>query len=199
MEIVVHRVNTVAGLQDLPLDYGAEIDIRAHGRELILHHEPYETGEQLADYLDHYRHGLLVLNIKSDGIEDDVVEMVQGRGIARYFLLDVEFPYISRSSRRGETDAAIRYSEDEDIATVKKFVDKAEWVWVDCVTHLPLTEKMVEDLRPFKTCLVCPERWGRPGDIPVYQAQMRGLGFEPDAVMTARAHARDWLEGLKRD
>ena len=92
MEIVVHRVNTVAGLQDLPSDYGAEIDIRAHGRELILHHEPYETGEQLADYLDHYRHGLLVLNIKSDGIEDDVVEMVQRRGIARYFLLDVEFP-----------------------------------------------------------------------------------------------------------
>ncbi|MDA0323520.1 MAG: hypothetical protein O2923_12515 [Verrucomicrobia bacterium] len=197
MEIVVHRANTVAELEAVPPDYGAEIDIRVQGRELILHHEPYQTGERLSDYLDHYRHGLLVLNIKSDGIEDDVVEMVQQRGIARYFLLDVEFPYISRSSRRAKTDAAIRYSEDEDIATVKNFIGKAEWVWIDCVTHLPLTATIVEDLKPFKTCLVCPERWGRPGDIPVYQEQMRSLGFEPDAVMTAIGYAPAWIGDFK--
>lgn len=192
MEIVVHRVNTVSALAELPQEYGAEIDIRAHGRDLILHHEPYESGDRLDDYLDQYHHGLLVLNIKTDGIEDDVIGMVRERGIERYFLLDVEFPYISRSARRGKTDAAIRFSEDEDIATVKNFSGIAEWVWVDCVTELPLTPEIVEDLRPFKTCLVCPERWGRAGDILRYANLMHGLEFWPDAVMTALSCVSAW-------
>ncbi|MDA1088670.1 MAG: hypothetical protein O2901_16870 [Verrucomicrobia bacterium] len=79
---------------------------------------------------------------------------------------------------------------------MKNFIGKAEWVWIDCVTHLPLSPTIVEDLKPFKTCLVCPERWGRPQDIPAYRHQMNSLNFHPNAVMTSQACAPQWTTPL---
>ena len=60
MQIVIHRVNTVAGLLELPSEFGVELDVRSAGGELILHHDPHQGGERFADYLEYYRHGLMV-------------------------------------------------------------------------------------------------------------------------------------------
>ena len=114
-EIVIHRVNKIKDLLEIPNNYGCEIDIRSFGDKLILNHEPYQDGELLSNYLDSYNHGLLVLNIKESGIENDVLDLVKSKGIKKYFLLDVEFPYIYKYSRLGERAIAIRYSEDEPI------------------------------------------------------------------------------------
>ena len=46
------------------MEYGTEIDIRAYGSELILSHEPFQSGENFNAYLDEYKNGTLVLNIK---------------------------------------------------------------------------------------------------------------------------------------
>ena len=81
MEIIAHRINTVKELRVVPEDYGTEIDVRAFGNELILNHEPFETGERLEEYLDEYKHGTLVLNIKEAGIEDKVISLVKRRKI----------------------------------------------------------------------------------------------------------------------
>ena len=64
MEIVIHRVNTLAKLQSVPVQFGCEIDIRAAGSELVLHHEPFMDGILLTNFLENYRHGLLILNVK---------------------------------------------------------------------------------------------------------------------------------------
>ena len=61
MELVAHRINTVAGLADLPRDMGAEIDLRADRGRLILHHEPHLPGDDFEAFLDAWEHGLLVL------------------------------------------------------------------------------------------------------------------------------------------
>lgn len=194
MEIVIHRVNTIDQLNEIPTEYGCEIDIRAYGSELILNHEPFQHGERLVDYLDEYRHGLLVLNIKEAGIEDAVLNKVRQRGIDRHFLLDVEFPYIYRAARAGERAIAMRYSEDESIETVLKYKGMVDWVWIDTNTRLPLDETIVEELRGFRTCLVCPERWGRPRDISDYKQKLTELNVEVDAVMTARDTESQWLK-----
>jgi hypothetical protein len=192
MEIVVHRVNTVEALKAVRRRYGAEIDIRADGSTLILNHNPFEGGERFVDFLECYEHGLLVLNIKEAGIETEVLRLVRERGVKRCFLLDVEFPYIYQASRRGVRNIAIRYSEDESIETALKYAGKVDWVWIDTNTRLPLDGAVVERLKPFHTCLVCPERWGRPRDISRYAAQMKAIGFWPDAVMTELGHAEEW-------
>jgi hypothetical protein len=194
VKIVVHRVNTVAYLQTIPTEYGAEIDIRADSSRLILNHEPTPDGELLIDFLTEYRHGLLVLNIKEAGIEDEVLRLVRERGVAEHFLLDVEFPYMHRAARRGERAFALRYSEEESIETVRHYIGRADWVWIDTFTRLPLDSATVAALTPFRTCLVCPERWGRPHDIPGYKREMARLRFEPHAVMTTMHYATIWAD-----
>jgi len=194
MDISIHRINTISGLRPVPREFGTEIDIRADGSTLILNHEPFLGGERLIDYLDEYRHGLLILDIKETGVEDEVLRLIRERGISRYFLLDVEFPYIFRASRKGERAIALRYSEEESIETVLHYRDKVDWVWIDTITQLPLDPGMVSHLAGFKTCLVCPDRWGRPYDILVYAQAMRSLEFWPSAVMTSFPTAKEWVK-----
>ena len=192
MEIVIHRVNTLENLRRIPEEFGAEIDIRAYGSKLILNHEPFQSGLKLEEFLREYQHGLLVLNIKEAGIESKVLELVSRYKIKSFFLLDVEFPYIYRASREGCSQIAMRYSEDEPIESAQKFAGILEWVWIDTNTQLPLSMPICHSLTNFKTCLVCPERWGRPKDIPVYRRKMLELAFEPTAVMTSLDSASQW-------
>jgi hypothetical protein len=196
MEIVAHRINLINELLKVPVKYGCEIDIRSQGSKLILNHEPYLSGDSLVDYLDNYKHGLLVLNIKEAGIENDVLHLVRERNIPSFFLLDVEFPYLFRASRLGERAIAVRFSEDEPIELVynyKKFVD---WVWVDTNTKLPLDSNNTNVLSSMQTCLVCPERWGRPNDIIPYRKSMKYLGFNPNAVMTNLKYTHLWEQEI---
>ena len=194
MQIVAHRINTVERLRRIPQHWGVELDLRADGSELILNHDPFKGGERFVDYLAEYRHGLMVLNIKEAGIEDEVLRLVRERGVRDCFLLDVEFPYLYRAARKGERAIAVRYSEDECIETVLKYKGRVDWVWIDTISKLPLDAKVVEQLRGFKTCLVCPERWSRPQDIPIYRKRLAELGMQIDAVMTAEAHVAAWME-----
>lgn len=192
MDFVIHRVNTLAVLRTVQPWQGVEVDVRTDGREIVLNHEPFEGGERLEDFLSHYHHGILVLNMKEAGIENETLSMVRRMNVKRFFLLDVEFPYIYRATRQGERAIAIRYSEDESIETVLKYRSRLDWVWIDVNTRLPLTAPIAQQLAPFKTCLVCPERWGRPEDIETYAIRMRELGFWPDAVMTSSACCELW-------
>ena len=86
MEFIIHKINTIKGLNQIPKEYGCEIDIRTDGSRLILNHDPFTSGDFLTDYLDEYDNATLVLNIKESGIEDYVLEEVKKRGIKSYFL-----------------------------------------------------------------------------------------------------------------
>ena len=194
MEIVAHRINSIEALARVPESFGAEIDLRADGSRIVLHHDPLVGGTDFDAWLEHYRHGLLVLNIKEAGIEDEVLRRVRSKGISQCFLLDVEFPYLYRASRAGERAIAIRYSEDEPIELVDRYRGRVDWVWIDTNTRLPLDAAVAARLTGMNTCLVCPERWGRPEDIPAYQTRMDAIGFKPDAVMTALRHAPLWQQ-----
>ena len=148
MEFIIHRINKILDLKRIPTQYGTEIDIRSHGSNLILNHDPFLNGEKLVDYLDEYKNGTLVLNVKEHGIEDDVLRLIRERPLIKsYFLLDVEFPYLYKSSRLGEKNIAIRFSEDESIETVKNYIEMVDWVWIDTNSYLPIdnSNKIVLD------------------------------------------------------
>ena len=194
LEITIHRVNTLNELRDIPKEYGTEIDIRACGSNLILNHEPFQSGELFGNYLDEYTHGTLILNIKEAGIEDEVLRQVRlHHQIKSYFLLDVEFPYLYRASRNGESSIAVRFSEDESIETVEKYVDMVDWIWIDTNTKLPLDKNNIPIINKMKNCLVCPEHWGRPLDIEIYKKILHDLDFNLDAVMTSMPYVSKWL------
>ena len=196
MDIVAHRINLINELSKVPMKYGCEIDIRSQDSKLILNHEPYLSGDSLVDYLDNYKHGLLVLNIKEAGIEDDVLQLVRERKIPSFFLLDVEFPYLYKASRLGERAIAVRFSEDEPIELVYNYNKLVDWVWLDTNTKLPIDSNNTTILSSMQTCLVCPERWGRANDIIPYRQSMKSLGFNPNAVMTNLNYIHLWEQDI---
>ena len=62
---IIHRVNKNADLKNISLDMGVEVDIRSKGNELIIHHDPFENGEKFEDWLIHYNHKFLILNVSN--------------------------------------------------------------------------------------------------------------------------------------
>ena len=162
LETIIHRVNEISRLKEIPIGYGVEIDIRAFGSKLILNHEPFESGDLFEDYLAEYEKGTIVLNIK-EAIENEELRLVREAQITSYFLLDVEYPYILQSdASEGPLDIAVRFSEQETIQNVSCQQGRLNWVWIDCVTKNPVEMEHISILSNFKNCLVCPSRWGRP-------------------------------------
>ncbi len=201
MLIICHRINTIEELKKIPKEYGVEIDIRGYGNKLLLNHDIIDNPEkydELEEYLRNFNHAFIVFNIKEAGYEQKVIDLAEKYGIKEYFLLDVEFPFIYRATRKDRfRKIAVRYSEAEPIESVEaQFSKKGEplldWVWIDTNTKLPLDENIVRRLSAFKTCLVCPERWGRPEDIENYANKINELGFNLDAVMTNMKYAEKW-------
>ena len=191
MEFIIHRINTIKELKQIPKEYGCEIDIRTDGSRLILNHDPFTSGDFLTDYLDEYNHGTLVLNIKESGIEDIVLEEVKKRGIKSFFLLDVEFPYLFSAIKKGERNIAVRFSEKEPIENVFIFKDKLDWVWIDTITKLPINKSNHNVLKSFKTCLVCPSRWGRDNEIKKTKEQL--FQFDINFIMTENKFINNWI------
>jgi hypothetical protein len=194
MEIIIHRINSIKKLKKIPKNFGVEIDLRVYKSKIILNHEPFKSGDTLDDFLKNYNHGTLILNIKELGIEDQVIKKVKRTKIRSYFLLDVEFPYIFKSIKDRQKNIAIRFSEKESIDTAKMLCKNFKWLWIDTVTRLPLNKKNLDIVKKFKSCVVCPERWGRTSDIEKYKKKMNYLNFKPNAVMTSLKCSQKWLD-----
>lgn len=167
MILVNHRVNTIAELQGTPKECGVEIDIRPYNNRLILNHEPFVDGEDLEAFLQNYYHKLLILNVKSEGIEKNVFDLVNKYNIQDYFFLDITFPFMIKYINQGWSKMALRYSEYESIETCLVLKGKIEWVFVDNFTRLPLENDSFNLLKKyFKLCIVSPELLKRSGEIP---------------------------------
>lgn len=194
MEIIIHRINKIKELKKISNNFGTEIDIRANGSKLILNHEPHLIGDKFEDYLENYKNKTLVINIKEAGIENEVLKIVKNYSIKSYFLLDVEMPYLYRVSKKKFNNIAVRFSEYEDIKLSEYFVDKVKWIWIDTVTKLPINKYNLKIIKKFKSCLVCPERWGRSNDIKKFKLKLNYLQYKPSAIMTDIKFASEWLK-----
>lgn len=195
MEFIAHRVNTRAELEKLPPEYGVEIDLRdSSAGHIHMAHDPFVIGERFEEYLKCYRHGTMILNIKSERIENRIRPMLQQYGISKYFFLDSSFPMIYAMSSLGERNIALRYSEYEGIDTLITMAGKVNWVWVDCFTKLPLDRARYMQIRDlgYKLCLVSPELQGRPKDIETYKSKLNSYDIEFDAICTKQHNIGRW-------
>lgn len=190
MKIIAHRRNTIAELQATPVDHGVELDLRSSGDELHIHHDPFNRGESFERWLDHYRHGTLILNVKEEGLEARLIALMAARGIQDYFFLDQSFPFLIKWAWKGERRSAVRVSEYESIDTALSLAGMVEWVWVDCFTRFPLDGDQARRLTEagLKLCLVSPELHGRDADteVPALRDLLEREGISAEAVCTKR-------------
>lgn len=192
MKIIIHRVNKIKELRTISTKYGVEIDIRSYGKKLVLNHEPAASGDELEKYLKNFSHSILIANIKEAGIENKVLKLIKKYRVKKYFLLDVEFPFIYNASNSGEKNISIRFSEKESIETVKNFVNKVNYVWIDTFTKFPINKKNLSILNKFHKCLVSPDRWNRPEDIKKYKKIIFDQKIKIESVMTSKKYIDVW-------
>jgi hypothetical protein len=194
MEYISHRINKVEDLIKLPTNYGVELDLRDMGDEIVISHDPYVGGECFEDYLKHYHHGTMILNIKSERIEHRVLEMIQKADVKTYFFLDASFPMIFLLSSQGESNIALRFSEYEGMDTIRNMAGRVNWVWVDCFTRFPLERAAFDEMKSlgYKLCLVSPELQGRDADIEAYKVICKERGIVFDAICTKTYNISRW-------
>lgn len=192
MEIIIHRVNSLKKLKQVPKKYGVEIDVRSFGSKLILNHEPKLKGQFLNDYLDNYNNGTIIFNLKEAGIEKEIILLAKKFKIKSFFLLDVEHPFIITSKKEHKKYLSVRFSEFEPIQLASKFRKFTSWIWIDTVNKLPLSYKEINIVKNFKSCLVSPERWNRKKDIKKYINYFKNKNFFPNAVMTELNCSKIW-------
>ena len=104
---IKHRVNSLEELNNTPLNLGVEIDIRTNNNELILHHDPFEKGELFIKWIEAYKHKIIVLNVKEEGLETELLEIMQKKNIKNFFFLDQSFPFLIKTINLGEKRCAV--------------------------------------------------------------------------------------------
>jgi hypothetical protein len=190
MELIAHRRNTISELRDTPIKYGVEVDIRSQGSRLVIHHDAFVNGESFEDWIDAYRHGTLILNVKEEGLEDALLGIVARRQIEKFFFLDQSFPFLMRYANRGESRCAVRVSEYESIDTALTLAGRIDWAWIDCFTRFPIDGAQARRLQQagFRLCLVSPELQGRDAaaGIKALRSLLAELAVTADAVCTKR-------------
>ena len=182
--IIKHRINTIADLHNTPIEYGVELDLRTNGNSIILHHDVFADGVIFEDYLNHYKHGIIILNTKTDGLEPYLLELMKKENVKDFFFLDTALPTLVKTIKNGCSKLAVRFSEYEPLDFVMQFAGKADWVWVDCFTTNILTPEVYRQLKAhFKICIVSPELQSHPLEW-IEDFKKAFAGFELDAVCT---------------
>jgi len=190
-----HRINTVKELENIPLCYGIEIDLRDNlNGEIYISHDPFVNGELFSDFLQHYNHSFIILNIKSERIEYKVLDLIKKHNIINYFFLDSSFPMIYKLSNEGEKNIAIRFSEFEGLDTILNMKGKVNWVWVDCFSKIPINSEIYKILKEagFKLCFVSPELQNQSEKIKEYTDYFIKENIIMDMICTKSYNIEKW-------
>lgn len=189
---IAHMVNSLSELKKVPKEFGVEIDLRScRDFGVILSHDRIKQSKSymsLDSFLEHYDHKFIIANIKESGIEIDVINKIKNF-TDKFFLLDIEFPFIISSNKKYKEHLSVRYSEYESLETVKNLKDYVDWVWIDTFSKLPVLDNYLSN---FKSCLVSPCRWGRQEDISIYKEILKSNNFNLNAVMAELNMLKSW-------
>jgi hypothetical protein len=198
---IQHRRNTIDQLKHTSKEYGVEIDIRNHGDALLVVHDPFSTDAiDLSEWLIHYNHKFLIVNVKEEGLEPKLLSLLKQFKVYDFFILDETIPFIRKYAMKGISNFALRVSEFESIETALKLnahlKNKGhciDWIWLDSFTGAPIDVKSLIRLRTegFKLCQVSPElhHVDDPKSWEVRIAAFHaacGESYRPDMVCTKR-------------
>ena len=190
MIFIAHRRNTLDKLIQTDTKYGVEVDIRSYKNDLVIHHDPFQPGENFEKWLGFFKHKTLILNIKEEGLEQRILNLMKKYNIEDFFFLDQSFPFLVKWAKAGEKRSAVRVSEFESIKTALSLSERISWVWLDCFNKFPINKKEFHKLKKadFKICLVSPELQGREPneEISLFSDIIQKDKLLIDAICTKR-------------
>lgn len=157
MKIIKHRINSISELIKVPINFGIEVDLSEFNGRIVTGHDPKENIADFQEWLSYFKHDQLAINIKQEGIEYEVIQILEKYEIRNFFLFDLSFPMIYKLSSHGEARIALRVSDLEGFQALEHFRDKVDWVWLDCfesASYIPAISKL---LAGYKICAVSSE------------------------------------------
>lgn len=198
MIFIGHRINKIEELQKTPTQYGVELDLRDFAGEIILEHDPFIKGENFESYLKNFKHKTMILNIKTEGIEFKILDLLKKYSIDDYFFLDCSFPAIVKLCRSSEEKIALRFSEYEPLEAANSMKGKVRWLWIDCFSKLPLNRANYRLMKEwgYQLCLVSPELQGREEDIVPFAEILKKESIQLDAICTKTKNIPLWQNSL---
>ncbi|MBT0725945.1 hypothetical protein HGT73_00850 [Rosenbergiella australiborealis] len=154
--------NTEAAfIRSFQLDLGTETDLRDFNGEIVISHDIPDAScisfhHMLELYKTHTSNNPpLALNVKADGLQDEVKSILEKMNITNYFFFDMALPDSLTYNKRN-LNAFVRYSEYESLNAL---YDVSKGVWLDGfekdLVEEDLLQKIISDGK--KVCIVSPE------------------------------------------
>lgn len=159
--------NRIAFERSFHLGFGIETDVRDFNGQLVISHDPVQSNcmelEELFElYIRYKTRPILAFNIKADGLQAALQQLLTSFGIQNYFVFDMSVPdsllYISRGMPT--------YTRHSEYEPVPPYYALASGVWLDEFNGHWFSDDTVEKhLNAGKVvCLVSPELHKRPYD-----------------------------------
>ncbi len=153
--------NTLAAMKlSFSLGFGTETDIRDYQGKLVISHDIADEKSIALDamlevYCQYDKNLYLALNIKADGLQDELRKSLQKYQIENYFVFDMSVPE-GIKYLKNNFNVFTRESEYE---RQPSFYDQAKGVWVDCFEGDWIDESVI--IRHLdnnkKVCVVSPD------------------------------------------
>ena len=148
-------------LRSANFGFGTETDIRDLNLDLVISHDMPSSkhGEliSLTKCFDIFKtyNLTLALNVKSDGLQNEVFDLIKDKNIDNYFLFDMSIPDTIGYLKLG-LNVFCRQSEYEPVVP---FYDEIKGVWLDTFVDIWYTEKLINDhfLNNKMVCIVSSE------------------------------------------
>ena len=188
MILINHRVNSISKLLKTSVEFGVEADLRSEDKKINLHHDPFKKGESFEKWIKYYKHKILILNVKEEGLENMVIKILKKNKIKNFFFHDQTFSTLLKNMFK--TRVSIRFSEYEDLKKKNYLFKKIRWLWLDNFNQIELSEKFYTYLKnkKVKICIVSPEliKKKRQNEIKKIINNLKKNKFNLDAVCTKK-------------
>ena len=148
MIIVKHRINTSRELKKINVNFGVEIDLRSKNKDIYLHHDPFKKGELFSNWIKSFKHRLIVLNVKEEGLEPKILSILKRNNVKNYFFHDQTFSTLIKNMHK--TKVSVRYSEFEGLKNIDKLFNSIKWIWIDNFTEIKINKKFYSFLKKKK-------------------------------------------------
>ena len=125
--------------------FGVETDLRDFQGDLVISHDipagdPMTAQEFFEIYCEYEIRPMLALNIKSDGLQQKLKELLHKFKIENYFCFDMSIPDTLGYIKNGLNI----YSRSSEYEREFPFYDNSEGVWLDCFNSDCITTEQIK-------------------------------------------------------
>ncbi len=160
----IEKNSEAAFKRSFELGYGTETDIRDCAGVLVISHDMPTGGELMVKEFFHiYKSSgcqeVLALNIKSDGLQEPLLKLIEEYQITNYFLFDMSVPDTVSSLKKG----LCFYTRQSEYEQTCSLYHEADGVWLDEFYSNWISEGVIVNhvKNHKKVCIVSPELHGR--------------------------------------